>query len=386
MRPNHGALFDRPLTTTRKRPSLPAPIPAAVHPVDLVLHIGTGKTGTTSIQSFMDANRRPLADLGFLYPRSPGKSRHARISLSVLPEESVARAPAWHRQGFTNHREFREKVHSSLRAELAEAGLPCAILSDEALFGAKPVALERLRRLTDEIARSVRVVLYLRRQDDHVASRYQQVVKVGETRRLVERVQVLDLRGFYDYRAKLARWQDLMAPTAITVRRFERESFVEGSLHQDFLQAAGIDARADSLTQVTQLNESLDAETVELLRILNLFRVEHQGATAGQIDNRALIERLRSVMAADPGPTLTLPTEMQDAFMARWAESNRAVARDFLDDPSGELFRTPRKSGNTTSEQVFDPARLDRFLPVLDLPEVDHVRLRALVEREAATA
>lgn len=375
-----------PLTTTRKRWFLSAPTPAAVPPVDLVLHIGTGKTGTTSIQSFLHANRGRLADLGFLYPRSPGKTRHARISLSVLPEQAVERAPAWHRQGFTSHPEFREQVHRDLRAELAEAGLPAAILSDEALFGAKPVAVEGLRRLTDDIARSVRVVLYLRRQDDHVASRYQQVVKVGETRRLAERVRLLDLSGFYDYRAKLDRWQKIMEPTSIVVRRFERDSFAGGSLHQDFLDAAGVDARADELTQVTQLNESLDAEAVELLRILNVFRVEHEGATAGQIDNRALIERLRAVTEADPGPTLTLPPDMLDEFMGRWEESNAAVAREFLGDPDGELFRTPRKTRNTTSDQVFDPARLDRYLGVLDLPEEKHASLRELVAREATTA
>jgi hypothetical protein len=363
---------------------LSAPIHAAVPPVDLVLHIGTGKTGTTSIQTFLHANRDRLADLGFLYPSTPGKTRHARISLSLLPEEAVERAPAWHRQGFTSHPEFREEVHRNLRAELARAGLPSAILSDEALFGGKAVALERLGELADDIARSVRVVVYLRRQDDHVASRYQQVVKVGETRRLVERVDALDLSGFYDYRAKLGRWQKAMDSASIVVRRFERDSFAGGSLHQDFLDAAGVDARAADLTQVTQLNESLDAEAVELLRILNLFRVEHQGARAGQIDNRALIQRIRSVMEADPGPTLALPREMQDAFMARWEESNRAVSRDFLGDPEGVLFRTPRKTSNTTSEQVFDPGRLDSYLDVLELPDEHIAPVRALVEREAA--
>jgi hypothetical protein len=364
---------------------LPAASPDAFHPVDLVLHIGTGKTGTTSIQSFLHANRDRLADLGILYPRSPGTTRHARISLSVLPEESVQRAPAWHRQGFTTPPEFQEEVHRGLRAELAGAGLPRAILSDEALFGAKPAGLERLRGLTDDIARSVRVVVYLRRQDDHVASRYQQVVKVGETRRLVERVRVLNLRGFYDYRAKLARWQQAIEPTAIVVRRFERDCFVAGSLHQDFLEAAGVEAPLGRFAPVTQLNESLDAETVELLRILNLFRVEHTGATAGQIDNRALIGRLRAV-SADAGPTLTLPDELREAFMSRWEESNRAVAREYLADPSGELFRMPPKSSNTTSEQVFDPARLDHFLDVLELPAHLEAPLRAVVEREAATS
>jgi hypothetical protein len=62
------------------------------------------------------------------------------------------------------------------------------------------------------------------------------------------------------------------------------------------------------------------------------------------------------------------------------------VARDFLGDPSGVLFHAPRKYADTTSDQVFDPARLDRSLHVLELPEEDHIPLRALVEQEAATA
>ena len=34
--------------------------------MDLVLHIGTGKTGTSSIQAFLRQNRAALADLGYL--------------------------------------------------------------------------------------------------------------------------------------------------------------------------------------------------------------------------------------------------------------------------------------------------------------------------------
>ena len=40
----------------------------------LTLHIGTGKTGTTSLQSFLRQNRPRLADAGWLYPRSPGRT------------------------------------------------------------------------------------------------------------------------------------------------------------------------------------------------------------------------------------------------------------------------------------------------------------------------
>jgi hypothetical protein len=72
-----------------------------------------------------------------------------------------------------------------------------------------------------------------------------------------------------------------------------------------------------------------------------------------------------------------------DAFMERWEESNRAVAREFLGDEKGQLFRAPRKTHDTTTEQRLDPARLDHFLGLLELPKRMHTPLRRLVEREA---
>jgi hypothetical protein len=134
------------------------------------------------------------------------------------------------------------------------------------------------------------------------------------------------------------------------------------------------------MEQVEQVNESLDAEAVEFLRILNIVRAENETAASLVPTNRPLVTRLAEV--AD-GPTLTAPTPVLDEFMARWEESNRRVALDVLGDESGQLFRRPRKTHNTTTEQHLDPARLDRFLTLLELPEQVHAPLRAVAEREA---
>ena len=71
--------------------------------------------------------------------------------------------------------------------------------------------------------------------------------------------------------------------------------------------------------------------------------------------------------------------------METWAESNRAVAREFVGDETGQLFRAPRKSQNTTTEQRLDPARLDHFLQLLELPKRMHAPLRQIVERETSS-
>jgi len=347
---------------------------------DLVLHLGTGKAGSSSIQFFLRDNRERLAERGILYPRSPGGGRHVQLGLFAKPYAELVTSPEWARIKQTDPAKFRRRFRRRLLAEIEQSGLSRVLLSDEILFGASPPTLRRLAEFTEAVARSRRLVVYLRRQDDHMVSRYQQGVKIGWVERLSEWARE-DMSDLYDYRARLERHRRLFAPATVVVRRFEPAGFADGSLFQDFLDAAGVDARVSDLLPVADRNRSLDGESIEFLRLLNLYRVEREDATTGLIDNRALVDRLAIVST---GPTLTMPDVFLDEFMARWEDSNRAVARDFLGDRSGQLFRMPRKSRNTTTEQVLDPARLDHYLEVLELPEQLEEPLRAIAEREAS--
>jgi hypothetical protein len=253
------------------------------------------------------------------------------------------------------------------------------LFSDEALYGLPEQALRNVARFVGRLEGRLRVVVYLRSQDDHLVSHYQQVVKVGETRRLVERIQQADYSKIHDYHARLRSWQQHGQPDMLVVRRFEPDQFVGGSLHQDFLEAADIDVRADGSEQVESRNESLSAEAVEFLRIVNLLRTEDPSAAALASGNHDIVRRLANL--AD-GPSLTAPDALLDEVMSRWDASNKAVAQDFIDD-GGPLFREPRKTRNTTTEQHLDPARLEDFVTMLELPEQVHAPLRALAEREA---
>ncbi len=345
--------------------------------VDAVLHVGSGKTGTSTIQSFCRRNRDRLRALGVLYPRTPGEARHGRLGLSVRSDDELAASPHWGRQRWSDPGAFREDFRRELAAEIAEAGAPTVLFSDEAFFAATSDAgLGRLRQLLDDLARTVRVVVYLRRQDDHLVSRYQQLVKTGEVRRLAAWATD-DFSRIYDYDAALRRHERLLAPDVLVVRRFERGRFTDDTLLQDFLDAAGVVARADELEQVPARNESLDAESVEFLRLVNLHRARAEGAVVGVVDNRRLVRRL---VETSTGPTLTLPDRLLDGFMAGWDETNRAVARRWFGDD--DLFTVPRRTARTTTEQRLDPARLDRFLALDHVPEPWHAPLRRIAEQE----
>ena len=361
-------------------------------PLNLVVHIGSGKTGSSSIQSFLHQNRARLAELGLLSPKSPGQRRHTQLSLFLHPEDVLENVGAWNPERWSSPAQFRRAFRRRLFREVDHSGLSHVLLSDEGLFGSTYEVRHHLRQFVDGIAGSLRLLAYLRRQDDHLVSRYQQVVKFGETRPFVDRRSqgALSPEGrswassqgayFYNYYDRLRAWQKVLEPEELVVRRFERESFVEGSLYQDFLDAVGLEARADQMDQVEVMNESLDAESVEFLRIINILRTSNEAAVALPRRNRPLLLRLA---AASTGPILTMPEALLLVFMRQWEESNRRVAREMLGDESGQLFRTPRRTRNTTSEQYLDPERLDHFLELLELPEQTHAPLRELVEREA---
>lgn len=358
--------------------------PAPTQLREIVLHIGSGKTGTTSIQDFLHQNRDLLSQLGYLYPGAPGRHRHYRLSLSVQSDSVLQRLPTWRgeRSRFASADSFRREFHHQLMREINKAAKPNVLLSDEALYGLPSQALQRLHRLLGQIgSKSLRVIVYLRRQDDHLASRYQQVVKVGETRRLIDRVRQSRLKGTYDYYSRLCLWHERIAPTTFKVRQFERNSFVEGSLILDFLEAAGLDNKCFHLNNVRERNESLNAESIEFLRIINLYRAEKAGP-ARVPSNRDIARRIVDTAA----PTLTLPPLLLEEFMAQWEESNQRVAAEFLDTPSGQLFHMPRKVENTTAVQRLEPERLDHFLTLAEIPNEAYSPLRRIVEREARTS
>ncbi|TYL51604.1 hypothetical protein FXB39_07360 [Nocardioides sp. BGMRC 2183] len=337
---------------------------ALERPVDLVAHIGSGKTGTSSVQHFMRDNRSRLADRGILYPRSPGKGRHVRVGLYVKSDPDLLGSFEWPRQEAANPTVFRRQVRRRLLREIRAAAPDRVIISDEGLFGASGAALGRFRDLAGLFARSIHLVVYLRRQDDHLVSRYQQAVKTGEVRRLVTWAQQ-DFSGYYDYFGRLEEWQREIEPASFVVRAFEADRFVGGSLFDDYLDAVGAGIDAAALSPVTSRNPSLDAEQVEFLRLLNLWRVRREGATVGRINNRALLPRLYETSG---GPTLTLPDADLDRFMARWQESNRAVAARFLRAGIGdELFGSPRKQSGTTSDQRLSSATAGRYAEAVGL-------------------
>ena len=206
----------------------------------LYLHIGQTKTGSTALQAFLHAHRAALLERGVLYPHVP-------------PDEPIQ----------AQHRFLVQAMHASggsfddagpawryVTAQIDSASQQVAILSEEVfwhLFEQRPPlrakAIEWLSGCLTPY--NVRVVCYLRPQDEWIQSWFSQIVRTDVTKfsamRFEEFLEHHAQIGILDYANVLDDWARAFGKESLMVRTFERERLAEsGDIVADFCQLTGI--------------------------------------------------------------------------------------------------------------------------------------------------
>jgi len=280
-----------------------------------ILHIGFAKTGTTAIQAALAAARPMLAGAGFHFARSPGVANHLRLFQllqedgGALPASPVARAIAT---------EGRAPLMPAIEAEMAAlpSGVGCVIFSSEHLGGLTRSAAEA-QRLVAPLRRwcaEIRVVAYIRRQDDHAVSDFSQVLRGGQLRR-----RPLDARP-KDWWAMLAPWVEVLGTEAVTPRIYERDALAGGDVLADFAAACGL-AALPPAPGAARANAGLDATAQAALLMLN--EDPAFGGAAGTAARRRLLAAIERCGARGRG---LLPSRAEaEAYVARAAASNERV-------------------------------------------------------------
>lgn len=321
-----------------------------------VIHIGAEKTGTTTLQEFVQLNRGQLEAAGVLVPSTPGLRQHALLTLACLDPGRENRQTRSHAPFATDpeawRRDFRAEFHRELAAapEHARTLLLTTELFHTQLLTAEEVG--RLKALLDPFCDDYRIVFYMRRQDRLEVSRYSTNLRAGGTRpgplpRRHDR--------YLDYEAVLARWEPVFGAGSLVPRVYDRGWFRGGDLLEDFVDAAALPVRVAACTRPERRNPSLSAQAQWLLRQFNLAadtlpwdRLPDRATTTN-----AVADHLASEC---PGPPM-LPSRADAlAFYARHRDSNARLARRWFgrealfDDDFSAYDEQP-------ADPVVDPAR-----------------------------
>lgn len=209
------------------------------------LHIGVPKTGTSSIQKFLDMNRGVLSRLGYIYTKSLGKTCNIRLHLLAHdfehPDDMLTQYKLHSPQEL---RKFKEYWTSQLVAELDERiseRTKMVVFSSEYLVRLNKEEIRDLKDLLNKCGMtSFSVVVYMRDQFSWALSSSSDAVKSGAVNVGVMPPTNPYVQGVCDYQQVILRWADSFGLESVIPRIFDKESFHKGNLIADFLSALGV--------------------------------------------------------------------------------------------------------------------------------------------------
>ncbi|HWA92504.1 MAG TPA: hypothetical protein VG889_20900 [Rhizomicrobium sp.] len=279
-----------------------------------ILHLGSEKTGTSSIQKYFGTHRPALLNEGVWYPKSftnPAGHVHLRLS-DAAADGTLDKA------GF-GASDFREEY-----ASVREQGFKTAVFSSEFFHSQlrDRGSVERLHKFLSGFFDDIRLIYYARRQDQMLASMHSTAVQGAWTTNR-SALSVYETKGHYyfDHAAVCDLWAAEFGRERLTCRIYERDKLVNGDIVDDFSTRIGLELDEDRAGVAS--NESLSFETMCVLLLLNGSR--HK-------DNKELRRKLIATGKKRNGKRIPMLTRGDaKAFLSKFADSNRTFFSRYVD-------------------------------------------------------
>lgn len=308
----------------------------------LYVHIGTKKTGTTSIQGFCVHNRKALESKGYCFPDLPfqyyrvtTEERNGHFLVGAVWAEDGSHDLNKERQIFQEGMGYIRKLFQTYDN---------IILSDEQIWkNSYMVRASLWEELKEEAKKGnfqVKIIVYIRRQDGYIGSLWNQSVKTAIRKdravmTIEEYMERMPPSEQLDYYANIEKISSALGKENVIVRVFERGKFEGGSIYTDFLNILGLELTDDMKVDVDVRNTSLIGNTHEIKRILNSI------PEMGELDNnnffRQVLQRC-APLSAEAYPCSMLSKDEIQALISKYEESNRRVLNEYVKEDWDSLF------------------------------------------------
>ncbi|HAN99124.1 MAG TPA: hypothetical protein DCQ98_17580 [Planctomycetaceae bacterium] len=302
----------------------------------LTVHIGTEKTGTTTIQELLFANRQRLAERRIGVLVSPGQANNRGAATYCMAAGRIDDHGVSNGLRDPGRRErWRSKLRKGLIRELrGMVGRIDRVILTSEHFHSRLVDESEVRTLLELVGPyfdRIDILVYLRRQDRLATSSYSTLLTSGGKREEILPSGTSDRTHFFDYLALVERWSSVFGRDRLTIRPFDKRQWIEGRLVDDFLHHAGIAVAPSELTLPPNRNESVSAHARPILLRFNRHfpSVLETGPNPHSAKLRwFLVRRLRD---AYPGPPQLPARDEARAFAELFRARNRELAEKYLD-------------------------------------------------------
>ena len=296
----------------------------------LYLHIGTPKTATSSIQKFLAENWDVLQKHGYFFP----ESTHIYPRVNARRNAHFLSGRVRNGEGIRDKEKEKTYLEEGLQqVRDAFQNYDNVILTDESIWYClsylKKSLLCDLKKEADKQGYQIKVIVYLRRQDKFLLSRWNQKVKQKSTSDAVlscdeyfELTQKKE-KDIYQYGKILDGIAEVIGKENLIVRRFDAESWRDGSIIHDFMHEIGID-----------VNKIRTKKTLHPLIQQLLKRPQNSLPRwlTRSMKSMKMLRRNCSENYIQKDHTEMLAKEELQQFLKKYETENERIAREYIGD------------------------------------------------------
>ncbi len=289
----------------------------------LTFHIGSPKTGTTSLQNLLTRNAANLREQGWVYPDFFGYPNHLRLGIAFLDSTDIRLARKY-------NLEDRTKAIEEIDQLLTEQVQPGQrwLMSAESAAWMSPTEMSSLLDFLSHHFTKVEAVVYFRRQEFMIVSNHSQHIKLGHAGNMDLESTYLELGATSPVQV-YANWSAALGADSVHARPYlEKFKSEPAALIADFCNTVGItlDVSDADEPQARQRNTGLSAEAIEMMRVLDAqVPLLTDASERGQKLRRRTIRKL---LKHAQGPSLRIPDSLVPAIRAAYEPDNQRLVEE----------------------------------------------------------
>lgn len=229
----------------------------------LYLHIGTPKTGTTSIQkSLCGYNDGKTLYFEHKHIKNNGNHSHVATAFASIPRKllwGIEDSNVLSDEALFN---ILEDVRNDLRRTLIKSNHESLIISSEAFCLLDEEGCDNFFSFIKEINNEldIKIISYLREPKSFCKSEFQQRIK----RHLSSEPFSIPDKIRLHYKTSLKKFTKHVDKASFITKEFDKEKLINGCVVQDICKIIGI-----KLKKIINLNEGINIECMKIVNLLN---------------------------------------------------------------------------------------------------------------------
>jgi len=234
------------------------------------VHIGLEKTGTTFLQEFLHLNNEKLVEIGFYKSTALQGKNHYRLALLGQDKNSFSNVLNNYCKITTEFVEDSNHNVLKLMSQLHKSDL--RFLASSELISSKvqkEPEIERFKENLDSIFSDVKILLFIRRQEELLLSRYSTAIINGHQRKFSSNIEQVSVPLDIDMIGILSKWQRIFGENLLVAPYFE--DFERKQIVHRFFDSFGVleSELVDFVWPQNNFNSSMSATGLETLRRIN---------------------------------------------------------------------------------------------------------------------